>query len=526
MNDNYVYLYDSTLRDGSQMRGVDFSVADKIAIAQALDDFGIDFIEGGWPGANPRDDAFFENPPTLKSARLVAFGMTRRAGFSADNDPTLNSLINTGCKSICLVGKSWDFHIEKALEITHAENAAMIADSIAYGISKGIDAMFDAEHFFDGYKSNPQVAMQMLKAAHDAGASWLVLCDTNGGSLPDEIFRIVSEVKAALPNARLGIHCHNDTGIAVANSLAAISAGVRQVQGTINGIGERCGNADLISIIPNLILKMGLKTNITTEKLTRLTKLSRLIDERLDRPANPHMPYVGAAAFAHKGGLHVSAMSKDTRSYEHIPPESVGNAREILISDKAGRSNIVKRMHDFGIEIDAHDERIAEIVRLVKDLETEGYVYEGADASFELMVRRHLGLFQAAYEVESFRVIDERRWNAVRQIITLSEATVKLSINGNRVIRTAEGNGPVNALDAAMRQALAQQYPNIDNLRLIDYKVRILSPKAATAAITRVMIESADLNGKRWTTIGVSPNVIDASYNALNDAINYMLLKN
>ncbi len=526
MNDNYVYLYDSTLRDGSQMRGVDFSVADKVAIARALDEFGIDYIEGGWPGANPRDDAFFEAPPMLHSSKLVAFGMTRRAGTSAANDPTLNALLNAGTNTVCLVGKTWDFHIKTALEITTQENVAMIAQSISHAISRGRDTMFDAEHFFDGYKNAPDVAMQMLQAAHDAGASWLVLCDTNGGTLPDEISQIVGEVRALLPDAKLGIHCHNDCGLAVANSLAAVKAGVRQVQGTINGIGERCGNADLISIIPNLMLKMGYQTNIPMEQLPKLTKLSRLIDERLDRPANMHAPYVGAAAFAHKGGLHVSAMAKDTRSYEHIAPELVGNKREILISDKAGRSNIMQRLHDMNIPTPANPEQITELVRMVKQLETSGYAYEGADASFELMVRRHLHLLPVYFEVDSFRVLDERRWDALHQLVTLSEATIKLNIAGKRAMVVGEGNGPVNALDGALREALLIHYPVLKSMQLIDYKVRILSPKAATAAITRVMIESQDGAGNRWSTIGVSANVIDASYNALSDAIIFMLLKN
>jgi 2-isopropylmalate synthase len=525
MKDNHVILYDSTLRDGSQMRGVDFSVSDKVAIAKALDAFGIDYIEGGWPGANPRDDAFFANPPTLSRAKLTAFGMTRRAGTSAENDPTLNALLNVDASHVCLVGKTWDFHIEKALDITAEENAQLIYDSLLYASTKKAEVMFDAEHFFDGYKANAAVAMQMIEAAHKAGAAWLVLCDTNGGTMPEEIYRIVSDVKAALPEARLGIHCHNDAGVAVANSLAAVQAGVRHVQGTINGIGERCGNADLISIIPNLMLKMGYETSVTDAQLTRLTKLSRLIDERLDRPANPHLPYAGSAAFAHKGGLHVSAMAKDTRSYEHIPPEQVGNKREILISDKAGRANIVQRLQELDLGIDAQDERLTDLVRIVKERESEGFVYEGADASFALFVRRYFGMLPSFFEVESFRVVDERRWNALKQVVTLSEATIKLHVAGNRIMAVGEGNGPVNALDSALRSALSAHYPVLEQLRLIDYKVRILSPKAATAAITRVMIESADNAGNRWVTIGVSPNVIDASYNALHDAITYMLLQ-
>jgi 2-isopropylmalate synthase len=520
-----ITLYDSTLRDGSQMRGVEFSVADKIAIAKALDAFGIDYIEGGWPGANPRDDAFFEAPPTMKRATLTAFGMTRRAGYSAANDPTLSSLINQSVGSVCLVGKAWDFHIETALEITADENAAMISDSIAHAVEKGKEALFDAEHFFDGYKSNPAVAMAMIRAADAAGARWIVLCDTNGGTLPDEITRIVRAVTKHISSDRLGIHCHNDTGHAVANSIAAVQAGVRQIQGTINGIGERCGNADLITLIPTLMLKLGYETGITPEALPQISRLSRMIDERLDRAPNPHAPYVGAAAFAHKGGLHVSAMAKSTASYEHIPPEQVGNQRHILISDKAGRSNILSRLNDFGIEIAADDERVADLVRIVKDRETDGYAYEGADASFELLARRHLGGLPSFFEVDSFRVLDERRWNALHEIVTLSEATIKLVVNGERIMTVGEGNGPVNALDGALRRALITRYPVLESMRLTDYKVRILSPKQATAAVTRVMIESADGAGNTWNTIGVSPNVIDASYNALHDAITYMLLK-
>jgi 2-isopropylmalate synthase len=521
-----ITLYDSTLRDGAQMRGVDFTVADKIAIAKALDAFGIDYVEGGWPGANPRDDAFFESPPRLKNAHLTAFGMTRRAGHSASNDVGLNHLLQQDVPSICIVGKTWDFHIETALEITADENAAMIGESLARVVASGKEALFDAEHFFDGYKSNPALAMRMLREADTAGARWMVLCDTNGGTLPHEIERIVREVTQHIDGTRLGIHCHNDTGHAVANSIAAVRAGVRQIQGTINGIGERCGNADLIPIIPTLMLKLGYHTAISEAKLKDLGKLSRMIDERLDRAPNPHAPYVGSAAFAHKGGLHVSAMAKNTASYEHIPPEVVGNERHILISDKAGRSNILNHLQEFGIEIAADDPRIADLVRVVKERETDGYAYEGASASFELLARRHLGGLPTFFEVDSFRVLDERRWNARHEVVTLSEATIKLMVEGERIMTVGEGNGPVNALDGALRAALIGRYPALESMRLTDYKVRILSPKLATAAVTRVMIESADGAGNRWNTIGVSPNVIDASYNALHDAITYMLLKN
>ena len=523
---DYITLYDSTLRDGSQMRGVDFTVADKLAIAKALDRFGIDYIEGGWPGANPRDDAFFEAPPTMQRARLTAFGMTRRAGHSASNDPGLSALINQQVASLCIVGKTWDFHIEKALEITFDENEAMIRESIAQAVAAHKEVIFDAEHFFDGYKHNPAVAMGMIQAAHTAGARWIALCDTNGGSLPHEIEAIVAQVATEIPGDKLGIHAHNDTGHAVANSIAAVRAGVRQVQGTINGIGERCGNADLIAILPTLMLKLGYETGISLEGLKGLRRLSRTIDERLDRPANPHSPYVGSAAFAHKGGLHVSAMAKSTASYEHIPPETVGNERHILISDKAGRANILSRLKDFGMDIAADDPQVAELVRVVKERETDGYAYEGADASFELLARRLIGGLPSFFEMDSFRVLDERRWNALHEIVTLSEATIKLMVGGERIMTVGEGNGPVNALDGALRSALITRYPALEAMHLTDYKVRILSPKQATAAVTRVMIESADGAGNRWNTIGVSPNVIDASYNALHDAITYMLFKN
>ncbi len=520
-----VYLYDSTLRDGAQARGVDFTVPDKIAIAKALDSFGIDYIEGGWPGANPRDDAFFEQAPSLKQCRLTAFGMTRRVGRSAENDPGLAALLDSGAGSICIVGKSWDFHIEKALEITPEENRAMIGESIALLVKRGKEAMFDAEHFFDGYKHNKALALDMVRAAYEAGARWVTLCDTNGGTLPDQIYQIVGEVSEHIPGTQLGIHCHNDTENAVANSLAAVEAGARQVQGTINGIGERCGNANLISVIPTLMLKMGYKTGVSLEGLKGITKLSRLMDDRLGRTPNPHAAYVGAAAFAHKGGLHVSAMAKDTASYEHIQPEWVGNERVILVSDKAGRANIIARLKELGLEKEAESEHIDELVKFIKEKETEGYAYEGADASFELVARRYLSAVPYYFDLESFRVMDERRWNAKGELITLSEATIKLSVKGKRILTVSEGNGPVNALDKALRKALSGRYPVLKDIRLTDYKVRILTPGAATAAVTRVMIESRDGQGNVWNTIGVSPNVIDASFNALHDSITYRLLK-
>ncbi len=523
MNDKRVYLYDSTLRDGSQARGVDFSVSDKLAIAKALDNFGIDYIEGGWPGANPRDDQFFAAPPALAKAQLCAFGMTRRAGRSAENDPSLSAVLAAETPAVCLVGKTWDFHIEKALEITAEENKRMIVDSIKLAVARGKQVSFDAEHFFDGFKANAPLALEMVQAAYDSGARWVVLCDTNGGTLPHEISAIVSEITKYIPGINLGIHCHNDTENAVANSLAAVQAGVRQVQGTINGIGERCGNANLISIIPNLMLKMGFETGV--DDLQKLTMLSRLVDDRLNRGANQHAAYVGASAFAHKGGLHVSAVSKDATSYEHIVPEIVGNERAILVSDKAGRANIVARLKQLGLENLANSDKIDELVAQVKTREEAGYAYEDAEASFELMVRRQLDHVPNFFDIISFRVMDERRWNAKGELITMSEAIIKLKINDEKIMQVGEGNGPVNALDGALRKALASHYPALQGLRLTDYKVRILTPQDGTKAVTRVLIETTDVDGKVWNTIGISPNVIDASFDALYDSVTYKLLR-
>ncbi len=523
MSSDRIYLYDSTLRDGAQARGVDFTVADKQAIARELDKLGIDYIEGGWPGANPNDDEFFAHVPTLSKAKLSAFGMTRRSGRSADNDPGLAALIESGAKSICLVGKSWDRQVEVTLGVSEKENQRMIAESIAHVVKHKREALYDAEHFFDGYKSNPEFALNCLKAAHEAGARWIVLCDTNGGSLPFDIEAIVGKVTKHIPGTHLGIHCHNDTESAVANSLAAVRAGVRQVQGTINGVGERCGNANLISIIPNLMLKMGYTTGISKEKLAQLTHVSRFLDDRLNRSPNQHAPYVGSAAFAHKGGLHVSAMAKDSTSYEHVNPDLVGNERTILVSDKAGKSNILDRLKQFGINVKGDDELVSALVSEVKQREKQGYAYEGAEASFELLARRMLGTVPEYFEIESFRVIGERRHNAKGKLVNVSEATIKLTIDGDEIMTVAEGNGPVNSLDAALRKALAKHFPSVKDLQLTDYKVRILTPNEGTKAITRVMIESRDSKGHVWNTIGVSANVIDASFNALHDSITYKL---
>jgi 2-isopropylmalate synthase len=520
-----IYLYDSTLRDGAQARGIDFTAADKIAIAEALDAFGIDYIEGGWPGANPTDDAFFANAPATKKSKITAFGMTRRAGRSASNDPGLQDLLAVKTPGVCIVGKSWDWQVKTALKVSKEENLRMVEESIKHLVAKKREAIFDSEHFFDGYKANPEYALEVAKTAYKAGARWVVLCDTNGGSLPSEIKKIVGEVVKHIPGDHLGIHCHNDTEQAVANSLAAVEAGVRQVQGCINGIGERCGNANLIAIIPTLMLKMGFDTGISDKQLKNITKLSRMVDERLNRAPNSHAAYVGASAFAHKGGLHVSAMNKDSKSYEHIDPALVGNERLILVSDKAGRANILNRLAQMGLKVAEDDAGVGDLVKVVKERESQGYAYEDAEASFELMARKLLDAVPQFFELHTFRVLDERRMDAKGKLVTMSEATVKLTVQGKMKMTVAEGNGPVNALDAALRKALITTYPQLKSMHLADYKVRILTPQQATAALTRVMIESRDDDGKSWTTIGVSHNVIDASYNALYDAISYHLMK-
>ncbi|WP_114377292.1 citramalate synthase [Elioraea thermophila] len=517
-----IHLYDCTLRDGQQMQGVDWGVADKIAIARALDAFGIDTIEGGWPGANPIDDAFFASPPPLRHARLAAFGMTRRAGRSAANDPGLAAVFAARTPIITLVGKTWDYHAEVALGVTLEENLAMIAESVAEAKRRATTVMFDAEHFFDGFKRNRDYALAAIRAAHEAGAEWIVLCDTNGGTLPHEVEEIVREVTRLIPGERLGFHGHDDTGNGVANSLAAVRAGCRMVQGTINGIGERCGNANLVSIIPTLMLKMGYTTGVSEEQLRGLTKLSRLIDERLNRAPARGAPYVGESAFAHKGGLHVSAVARDPATYEHIAPERVGNHRVIVVSDQAGRSNILARLREAGIEIDPEDARVKRILDEVKAREFAGYAYDGAEASFELLARRVLGTVPEYFRLESFRTLVERRHESEEP---LSEATLKLIVKGERVLTVAEGNGPVNALDAALRKALEPHYPEVRALRLVDYKVRILTPDQATAATTRVMIESEGPDQARWSTVGVSGNVIEASFGALADAVTYLLLR-
>ena len=530
MSKGRVYLYDSTLRDGAQTQGVDFSAADKAASALELDGIGIDYVEGGWPGANPTDDAFFADKPELKRARLAAFGMTRRSGRSAENDPGLTAVFNAGTRVVCLVGKTWDFHVETALGVSLDENIAMIRDSVALAAKRAEEAIFDAEHFFDGYKANPDYALRCVKTAYEAGARWVVLCDTNGGTLPHEVERIVADVVEVVPGAHLGIHTHNDTDNAVANSLAAVRAGCRQIQGTLNGIGERCGNATLTSIIPTLLLKSAFadhfETGVTPERLHTLTHASRVLDEVLNQAPDRHAPYVGESAFATKAGIHASAIVKEPATYEHVAPDSVGNRRHLLVSKQAGKSSILATIDRLGIPIEKDDSRVSALLDEVKAREAAGYSYEAAEASFELLARRMLGDVPRYFTVDSFRVMVERRHNARGKLVTVSEAIVKVYVNGDNepLWSVGEGNGPVNALDTALRKDLGRYQKHIDGVELVDYKVRILT--GGTEAVTRVLVESHDTTtGARWFTVGVSPNIIDASFEALLDSINYKLMK-
>ncbi len=526
MSGDRVYLYDSTLRDGAQTQGVDFTAADKVAIATELDRLGIDYVEGGWPGANATDDQFFSSPPRFRHARLSAFGMTRRSGRSADNDPGFQALLTTAARVVTLVGKTWDHQVKVALGVELDENLRMVGDSIKVAREKVDEVMFDAEHFFDGYKANPEYALSCVEAAYKAGARWVVLCDTNGGTLPHEIHEIVSAVTRKVPGDHLGIHCHNDTENAVANSLTAVRAGVRQIQGTLNGLGERCGNANLVSLIPTLMLKMGMETGVSRDGLRHLKTASHMLDERLNRAPNRHAPYVGASAFAHKGGLHASAVAKDPSCYEHVDPETVGNVRRVVVSDQSGRSNILARLAEAGVAVDPADERVSTLLAEVKEQEANGLTFDGADASFELFARRVLGGVPEFFKVHSFRVIDERRYNAEGELRIVSEATARILVDGRYFMEAGEGHGPVNALDAALRKVLVPAFPALERLALVDYKVRIMAPERGTAAVTRVMIESADTQtGARWTTVGISEDIIDASFNALHDSIVHFLMK-
>ena len=533
MTKERLYLYDTTLRDGQQTQGVQFSVPEKRQIAEALDKLGIDYIEGGWPGANPTDSEFFESRPDTR-ATFTAFGMTKRAGRSAENDDVLAAVLNAGTPAVCLVGKTHDFHVSTALGITLDENLESIGASVAHCVAKGREALFDAEHFFDGYKANPEYALDCLKAAHEAGARWIVLCDTNGGTLPADVGRITAEVIAAgIPGDRIGIHTHNDTENAVAASLAAVDAGARQIQGTLNGLGERCGNANLTSLIPTLLLKepyaSRFETGVTRDALHGLTRASRLLDDILNRVPLRSAAYVGASAFAHKAGLHASAILKDPTTYEHIDPALVGNDRIIPMSNQAGQSNLRARLASAGIEVEPKDDRLARILEVIKEREDQGYAYDGAQASFELLARRELGILPDFFEVKRYRVTVERRKNKRDQMVTLSEAVVVVKISGQKMLSVSESmdetgsdRGPVNALAKALAKDLGPYQSNIDDMKLVDFKVRIT--QGGTEAVTRVIIDSEDGAGHRWSTVGVSPNIVDASFEALLDAITWKLV--
>lgn len=520
-----VYLFDTTLRDGAQTTGVDFSLSDKRTIAALLDGLGLDYVEGGYPGANPLDTAFFAEKAT-KTAKFCAFGMTRRPGRSASNDPGLAGLIEARADAIVFVAKTWDYHVRVALETTNEENLASIRDSVAAAVAAGREAIVDCEHFFDGYKANPDYALACARTAYEAGARWVVLCDTNGGTLPDEIGAIVTRTASVVPGSHLGIHAHDDCGCAVANSLAAIEAGARHIQGTLNGLGERCGNANLVTLIGALKLKPGLSARyaigVDDTRLGELTKASRQLDEILNRSPNRHAPFVGASAFATKAGIHASAVLKEPETYEHVRPETVGNRRRVLVSDQAGKSNLISELERIGVAIDKADPRLGRVLSEVKDKEAQGYAYEGADASFFLLAKRVMGQVPNYFEVERFKVNVERRYNAVGELATFSEAIVKVKIGGQSRMSVAEGNGPVNALDKALRKDLGRYQEFIKALKLVDYKVRIF--QGGTDAVTRVLIDSAD-GAERWTTVGVSANIIDASFQALVDSITYKLVR-
>jgi len=533
MTRDRLYLFDTTLRDGQQTQGVQFSTPEKHMIAEALDHLGVDYVEGGWPGANPTDSEFFAEPPKTR-ATFTAFGMTKRAGRSAENDEVLAGVLNAGTKAVCLVGKTHDFHVTTALGITLEENVDNIAKSIAHLVAQGREALFDAEHFFDGYKANPDYALACLTAAYGNGARWIVLCDTNGGTLPGEVYQITLKViESGIPGTHLGIHTHDDTGNAVANSLAAVNAGARQVQGTLNGLGERCGNANLTTLIPTFLLKepyrSTLDTGVSEAALGDLVKVSRMLDDILNRVPLRSSPYVGASAFAHKAGLHASAILKDPTTYEHIPPEIVGNARIVPMSNQAGQSNLRSRLADMGLDVSTKAD-LGRILDRIKEREAEGYSYDTAQASFELEARRELGLMPAFFEVERYRATVERRKDAKGRVIHLSEVTVVVNIAGERHLSVSEGimadgsdGGPVNALSKALVKDLGPYSDLISDMELVDFKVRITN--GGTEARTRVIIDHEDTLGRRWSTVGVSSNIIDASFEALLDAVLWKLTR-
>ncbi len=521
-----LYLFDTTLRDGAQMNGVDFTLADKLRVMRLLDDLGVDYVEGGYPGANPTDTALFSEPRGLK-AKFTAFGMTKRSGRSTSNDPGLAATLAAKADAICLVGKSSAFHVRVALEVKPEENLAAIKESIEAAKATGREVMIDCEHFFDGYKDDPKYALACAKTAYEAGARWVVLCDTNGGTLPHEVEEIVGAVIKIIPGDHVGIHAHNDTEQAVANSFAAVRAGARQIQGTLNGVGERCGNANLCSLIPTLLLKPDyterFDIKVKPKALAALSHVSHTLDEMLNRAPDRHAPYVGESAFATKAGIHASAIMKDPKTYEHVAPEATGNRRKLLVSDQAGRSNVLAELERLGVAVDKNDPRLVRLLEEVKAREAKGYAYEAADASFALLARRILGKVPDYFDVERFSVNVERRYNAKGELVTVAEATVKVKVGGETMISAGEGNGPVNALDVALRKDLGKYQPFIEGLHLTDYRVRILD--GGTEAVTRVLIESSDESGERWTTVGVSPNIIDASFQALVDSITWKLLK-
>lgn len=529
-----LYLYDTTLRDGQQTQGVQFSAAEKTEIAGMLDDLGVDYIEGGWPGANPTDSDFFAAAPRTR-ATMTAFGMTKRAGRSAENDDVLAAVMNAGTGAVCLVGKTHPFHVREALGIGLDENLENIRASVAHLVASGREALFDAEHFFDGYADDPGYALACLRTALDAGARWVVLCDTNGGTLPAEVARITRAVIAGgIPGDRLGIHCHDDTGNAVACTLAAVDAGARQIQGTLNGLGERCGNASLTTLIPTLLLKepyrSALETGVTAEGVVHLTRISRRLDEILNRAPLRGAPYVGTSAFAHKAGLHASAILKNPATYEHVDPALVGNDRIIPMSNQAGQSNLRARLADAGIAVSRDDPALGRILDLVKAREDAGYAYDGAQASFELLALAELGRLQKYFAVERYRVTVERRKNALGDRISVSEAVVVVRIGDERMLSVSESHGddgqdrgPVNALWRALAKDLGPYQAAIDDMHLVDFRVRITG--GGTDAATRVIIDSADGQGRRWSTVGVSPNIVDASFEALVDAIRWKLIR-
>ncbi len=514
-----IEIYDTTLRDGAQREGVSLSVADKLKIAEKLDEFGVQYIEGGWPGSNPKDIEFFKKAAglKLKNARLCAFGSTRRPGEPVNDDPNIKALIESGTETVTIFGKSWDFHVHHALKTTLEENLAMIKDSVAYLKSLGKEVIYDAEHFFDGYKANPEYALSTLEVAVKGGADVIVLCDTNGGLMPWELSAILKVVKDKVKTP-LGIHVHNDADMATANSLLSVQEGITHIHGTVNGYGERCGNANLCSIIPNLHLKMGLQV-VSEKQLQNLTKLSRYVAELVNIAPPDQQPYVGFNAFAHKGGVHIDAVSKKPETYEHANPALVGNQRRILVSELAGRSSITIKTNDYAYHLDKNQPETASVLQKIKEMEHYGYQFEGAEGSFELLVLKMMKSFQPLFKLEGFRVIIEKREDGQ----LFSEATIKVRVGNVQIHTAAEGNGPVNALDNALRKALEEVFPDLKKFKLTDFKVRVIDGVDGTGAQVRVLIETRDEH-KSWGTVGVSPNVIEASWIALMDSLEYGLI--